>query len=213
MKNEYTDINKIYERDNDLLKRLRSGEPGLNFVIAENYRPMAIKYAGLLSINHPDIETDDLVQEAMLHISEKIQEYDDTRSDQVIQYVYYLITKSIRNQLRTHRKRTKRLVSLFKTFDNDESFLIEMLEGNDHDPSDRSVNGEIKSYVDEHISYLDDLEQKIVYGVLEKRSFKDIAKELDLSHERVKSKFQVIQRKLKNSMKEKDVSKIELSVV
>ncbi|MFA5855792.1 MAG: sigma-70 family RNA polymerase sigma factor [Candidatus Pacearchaeota archaeon] len=192
---------EIYKRDRELVKRVQDGDEDSRFILAQNYMGLAFKFSKSFAKDYPELDYNDLVQEAILNVRDKIHEYDENRGAEVITYVSWLIIGSINNQIRGHRKKTRRLVSLFKTVGKDDSYLLDLI-GKDDKSDYGAMKNEIKDYVRSHINNLSHLEQKIVNGVLKAKSFKELAEELDISKTSVEGRYEKILKKLRKSMKE-----------
>jgi RNA polymerase sigma factor (sigma-70 family) len=185
------------------VRRLKAGEDDLRFEIPYNYTALIWKYVNFFCRDHPDLDPDDLSQDILIHLSEKIYDFDESYNTQVITYLTTQIIWFIKHRIRDHRNRTKRQISIFKIIGKDEDFLASILIDEDcKDPSQHTLDVEVAEYLETHASQLNQLERKVIESIVAGYTIKEIADMASLKRSKIKEVFSLAKRKLRISMED-----------
>ncbi len=175
--------------DNELFLLIKNNH------LAENefYRRYKIKVKGLIkNYRLNSLEREDLIQEGMIGLFQAIESFDKQKGVKFSTYSMVCIKNRIYNSLNSIWKHKKKI--------DEEKDIEEIVSGNN--PESDTIKSELSVNIENAISHLSELEQKIIEKYLNNMSYKNIASELEISTKKVDNILMKIKLKLTRYLNE-----------
>ena len=186
------------EKDEDLLRRLRSGESEIADYLVDKYKYLVRQKARPLYLAGGDQE--DLIQEGMIGLFKAVQDYDGQQGASFFSFSRLCINRQMYSAIAASRRKKHSPLNTYVSFyeDHEESApLIEtMPAGQESSPEELFVSREYAELIESRLEEsLSDLEKRVLYLHLRGTDYKTIARLLDKSPKTVDNALQRIKAK------------------
>lgn len=190
--------------DEELIQRIREGEPGIMEYILNKYKPLVRKRANALYLIGGD--TDDLIQEGMIGLFKAIREYRQNRDASFYHFADLCIGRQMYTAVEASRRKKhaplNSYISLYDDSGTDGVVLAEVLTGEeDENPEHLLIAREnIQQKLDALSSKLSKMEKQVFDYMLEGLNYRQIAEKMGKTPKAIDNAIQ----RMKNKVEEFD---------
>lgn len=186
--------------DEQLIRKLRSGERDIIDYIMEKYKDLVRKEAKAMFLLGG--ENDDLIQEGMIGLFKAIQDYDVEREVSFSSFAKLCITRQMYSAIEASRRKKHNPLNFYISFyekneEGESGRLLDTIEaGEGSDPEKAFLSKEYAQRIESELEeQLSELESRVLYLHLLGTDYKTIATLLDKSPKTVDNALQRIKLK------------------
>lgn len=193
----------VTSSDEELIQRIREGEPGIMEYILNKYKPLVRKRANALYLIGGD--TDDLIQEGMIGLFKAIREYRQNRDASFYHFADLCIGRQMYTAVEASRRKKhaplNSYISLYDEAGTDGVALAEVLTGEDENPEHLLISREnIQQKLDALSGKLSKMEKQVFDYMLEGLNYRQIAEKMGKTPKAIDNAIQ----RMKNKVEEFD---------
>ena len=186
--------------DEELIKRIRSGEAKITNYILEKYKPLVRKKTNAMYLIGG--EKEDLIQEGMVGLFEAIQDYDLEKEASFATFAELCISRQLYSVLEASNRKKHIPLNTYVSFSNQEDEdgvnLEQMVTEQTISPEQMLIEQERKQEFFQKLEEkLSPMEKKVLYSYLEGNSYTQIAVLLEKTPKSIDNTLQRIRGKVK----------------
>lgn len=186
--------------DEELIKKLRTGDAEIADYIMEKYKPLVRKKTNAMYLIGG--ETEDLIQEGMIGLFKAVRDYNPEKQASFFSFAELCINRQIYSALEASNRKKHNPLNNYVSFSNqqesDDVNLEEIIDSQTLSPEQMMIEKEHKheffSRLEEKLSTM---EKKVLYLYLEGISYTQIAESMDKSPKSIDNTLQRIRGKIK----------------